>query len=69
MGLRRETVKKVVLDGKPFSIRFIDNPTIDDVLSTEMQVQAYFIASGTSDPTRQVDYSVRDYLIRLGVER
>ena len=61
---------RLVVDGKPLLVSLIQNPLIDDVLVTEARLQAVDIEnrSGT-DPDRRVGRDVRDFLIRLGVER
>ena len=62
--------QRMVVDGKPLLISLIQNPLIDDVLVTEARLQATTIEEGGADDSeRRVDRSVRDYLIRLGVER
>lgn len=70
MGNRNVTTASVVIEGKPFLLSFFDNVTIDDVLITEARIQAIAILKqdGSADD-RSVDRSIRDYLIRLGVER
>lgn len=61
---------KVVIQGKPFIISLIENPIIDDVLITEARIQAISIYNqDDSADDRIVDRGIRDYLIRLGVER
>jgi hypothetical protein len=69
MGLRRESTAVTTVNGRQMTVKLIDNPNVDDIVSTEMQVQAYFVATKTSDTARKVSYDIRDYLIRLGVER
>lgn len=62
--------QRMVVDGKPLLVSLIQNPLIDDVLITEARLQATDIEEGNSaNPDRRVDREVRDYLIRLGVER
>jgi hypothetical protein len=60
----------MILDGKPWTVSLIQNPTIDDVLVTEARLQAHNVEQGavvTSDD-RRVARDIRDYLIRFGVE-
>ena len=68
---RNEVSLRLVVDGDPLLITLIQNVTIDDVLNTEARIQATSIETG--DPSlvasRQVNKSILDYLIRLGVER
>lgn len=70
MGNRNVVTAHVVVNGKPLQVSFIDNITIDDVLITESMIQASAIQNqdGSAD-NRQVEREIRDYLIRLGVER
>lgn len=68
MPFRTSAAVKVQAGGRPYTVTVLDNPTIDDILVVEMQVQAFQIAQGeTLD--RRVGRDVRDVLIRLGVER
>lgn len=68
---RATSAVSVTVDGVPQTMTYIQNPTIDDLLQGEAQVQAFSIES--NDPTivtgRVVPRVIRDYLIRLGVER
>lgn len=54
----------------PFDVSFIVNPTIEDVLVAEVEIQAMAIVNqdGSAD-NRQVSYDIRDFLIRLGINR
>lgn len=62
--------QKMVVEGKPLIVSLIQNPLIDDVLVTEARLQATDIEeNATSNPDRRVGRDVRDFLIRLGVER
>lgn len=62
--------QKMVVDGKPLLVSLIQNPTIDDVLVTEARLQATDIEEGNVvNEDRRVERDVRDFLIRLGVER
>lgn len=69
MTVRNDIERRYIVNGRPVIIRLINNPIIDDVVVTEMRVQATAIESGTVDPDRRVDRSIRDFLIRLGVEK
>ena len=70
MPLRTNITTKAYLNGQPFTIFFVDNPTIDDVLMVEMRLFAAEIVNGsTPDPDHRVSRGVRDLLIHLGVER
>lgn len=57
------------VDDKPMLYNIISNPLIDDVVITEARLQAYEVENGTLEEGRRVDRGVRDFLIRLGVER
>jgi hypothetical protein len=62
--------QRLVVEGKPLIVSLIQNPLIDDVLITEARLQATDIEEGNiSNADHRVDRDVRDYLIRLGVER
>jgi hypothetical protein len=63
--------QKMVIDGNPVDVTLIQNPIIDDVLVTEAEIQASAIWSSDSSlvSDRRVSRDIRDYLIRLGVER
>jgi hypothetical protein len=67
--MRRTTSVEVTKGGRSYQVSIIEAPNIDDVVATEAQVQAYFIASGTSEPDRRVDRTIREFLLRQGVER
>ncbi len=70
MGNRNVVTASIIVDGVPLLLSFFDNVTIDDVLITEAKIQAVSILNrDTSADSRKVDRSIRDYLIRLGVER
>lgn len=62
--------QRLVVDGKPMIVSLIQNPTIDDILVTEAQIQATTIEEQSEvNPDRRVERDIRDFLIRLGVER
>lgn len=70
MPIRTNITTKTFLNGQPYTIFLVDNPTIDDVAAVEMRLYAAEVMNGsTPDPTRRVSRDVRDLLIRLGVER
>ena len=66
---RQESEAKLIVDGRPVTYKVISNPLIDDVLITEARLTAYEIENGPLSDSRRVDRGVRDFLIRLGVER
>lgn len=68
---RNEVETKLVVDGKPLTITLLQSITVDDVIGTEAQVQATAINKANQQMLvgRRVDRNIRDYLIRLGVER
>lgn len=68
---RNEVPIRMVVDGEPLLVTLIQNITIDDVISTEARIQATAIETGDSSivTDRQVSFELRDFLIRLGVER
>lgn len=69
MSNRIEVDSRLFIDGRPYVMNLIANPTIDDVLITEMRVRAHEIVSGKTDDERRVSRDIRDFLIRVGVER
>jgi hypothetical protein len=67
---RQEVESRVVLDGKPVVVKLISNPTIDDVVVTETRIHAAEIFNQVSlSDERRVQRDIRDFLIRIGVER
>lgn len=66
---RQELINRMTIDGRPFIVRLVQNPLIDDVVIGEARVVAHEISSRREDPKRRVERPVRDYLIRLSVER
>ena len=70
MSDRQEVETRLVVDGKPVLVRLVSNPTVDDVVVTEMRLHAAGLANGTElDEEHRVERGIRDFLIRLGVER
>jgi hypothetical protein len=69
MSFRTNINTKVFVDGRPYTILLIDNPTIDDVMVVEMKLKAAELMTNTPQPDRKVEKEVRDTLIRLGVDR
>lgn len=69
MSSRNEVETRMIVDGRPVIIKLISNPLIDDVVITEARIFAAEIENGTLVPDRRVERGIRDFLIRLGVER
>ena len=69
MNERQVSRARLIVDGRPMLYSVISNPLIDDVVITEARLAAYEIENGTLEEGRRVDRGVRDFLIRLGVER
>lgn len=69
MSVRITSTSRLVIDGRAYKVRLIDNPLIDDVLITEAQLLAAEIESGSVPEDRRVSRDIRDFFIRLGVER
>jgi hypothetical protein len=69
MSFRNEVEQRFIVDGRPVIIKLINNPTIDDIVVTEARVYATSIERGNVDTNRRVSRGLRDFLIRLGVER
>ncbi len=63
------TPGRYLVNGQPVLVNVIQNPTIDDVLITEARIAAYEVESGPYEYRKPVSRKVRDYLIRLYVER
>jgi hypothetical protein len=59
----------LVLNDAQSTIRLINNPIIDDILVGEMYAQATSIWRGDDLSNHRVERGIRDYLIRLGIER
>lgn len=69
MSDRQESEARLIVDGRPVIFKVISNPLIDDVVITEARLQASEIENGPFNDGHRVDRGVRDFLIRLGVER
>lgn len=70
MSDRQEVESRLVVNGEPMVVRLISNPTVDDVVITEARVWAAEFENGPlTAGERRVDRGIRDFLIRLGVER
>lgn len=69
MPIRTNLITKANVDGRPYTILLVDNPTIEDVLVIEMKLRAAELMNQTADDTRKVEKDVRDALIRLGIDR
>jgi hypothetical protein len=59
----------VIINGRSYDLTVVENPTIDDVMVSEMKVQAQKVAESIDVSDRRVSRSIRDFLVRLGVER
>ncbi len=68
MSARQESEIRLIVDGRPVVYRVLSNPLIDDVVISEAKIQAFEIENGSTGD-RRVARGVRDFLIRLGVER
>lgn len=69
MPFRTSVVTKANVDGRPYTVLLIDNPTIEDVMVVEMKLRAAELMNQSTDETRRVEKDVRDALIRLGIDR
>lgn len=69
MSDRHESGGRMIVDGRPVIVNLITNPLIDDVIIVEARILASEIENGPLNDNRRVDRGVRDFLIRLGVER
>lgn len=68
MSDRQTVTQHLVVDGRPYRVRLIHNPIIDDVVVTEAQLFANELVNGPGEE-RRVAREIRDFFIRLGVER
>lgn len=68
MSIRDEIETRFNIEGKPVIVKLINNPTIDDVVVTEARIFASSLETGEDLSSRRVSRSLRDYLIRLGIE-
>lgn len=69
MSTRKEVSGSILTNGRSYTLTLIENPTVDDVVVSEMKVQAQHIAEGADVSNRRVVRAIRDFLVRLGVER
>lgn len=70
MSARQVIAQSVVLGTDSYQVSLIENPIIDDVVITEMRIQAAAIEGRQSLVLdRKVSRDIRDFLIRLGVDR
>jgi hypothetical protein len=69
MSNRVEAPIKMLVNGTVVTLTLIENPIIDDVVVTEAKLQAAYIGNNANLTDHRVDLQVRDFLIRLGVER
>ena len=69
MSARQESQIRLVVDGRPVLYRVLSNPIIDDVVIAEARLQAFQIENGKKNEDHRVERGIRDFLIRLGVER
>lgn len=69
MPFRTDIAIKLTADGVPYTMFLVDRPTIEDVMVVEMKLKAAEIMNEESNPDYRVDRGVRDFLIRMGVER
>lgn len=67
--MRRTTTFTVMEEGVPLDVSLIESPNIDDVVMSEARLQAFSIATGTDISDHRVDRQVKEFLLRLGVER
>lgn len=70
MSVRQLISQNVALGGVSYQISLIENPTIDDVVITEARLQAAAI-EGRQGVLEDhfVSRDIKDFLIRLGVDR
>jgi hypothetical protein len=69
MSSRNELSEKIIVNNSIYTVTVLDHPLIDDVVISEAMIRAEAIVSGNEDTTRRVDRSIRDFLVRLGVEK
>ena len=69
MSDRQEVDGRLHIEGRPYIVKLIHNPTVDDIVITEGRIAAYERMQGSATEERRVQRDIRDFLIRLGVER
>ncbi len=69
MTVRQDIQQRMVVDGIPYIVRLIDNPTVEDVAASEMKLQAARIQGFAVPDDHRVPRDVRDFLVLLGVVR
>lgn len=67
MSAHIDVVTKLNVDGQPYSLFFLTNPTIEDILALEMRFYASEVQRGSIDSERRIDRGIRDFLIKFGV--
>lgn len=68
MSDRNELTQQIVIANQVYTITVFDHPLIEDVVVAEAKIKAESIVSGVDDSSRRVDRSIRNLLIKLGVE-
>jgi hypothetical protein len=69
MADRKEILSRFVVSGELSTVRFIESPSMDDLVSAEARLQADSMDRSYSLTDHRVDRTLRDYFVRLGVER
>lgn len=69
MTYRQDVSERVVVNGVPFIVTLISNPTIDDVVVTEARLHAATLEGYSVPENRKVEREIKDFLVRLGVDR
>lgn len=69
MAVRKDIEERLVVEGVPFVVRLVESPTIEDVVATEARLHASKIEGYPIPFDHQVERDVRDFLIRLGIDR
>lgn len=69
MSTQKTATGSIEMDGRSYTLTIIENPTVDDVVVSEMKVHAQHVAEGLDVSDRRVARGIRDFLVRLGVER
>lgn len=66
---RTEFQGRLIVSGHSITVRAIRNPVVDDAVLSEARLTAHVMAGGKIPPDHRVSRDLRDFLIRIGVER
>jgi hypothetical protein len=67
MSTRIEVTQTAIVNGEKRTVRFVQNPLIDDVVIQMSKTYLSDLENGTDDLDIQVPKALTDFLIQLGV--